>query len=438
MTTNPPATGALYPGRRKKHTRSAFVVSLLLANLAALGSASSHAADERMRPPALLITDWTPSYKLYVQPHAVWLDASDHVGANEPRLRETLRKAQEKKQYPELVIYAIPLRDLGQSSEGGFADYGDYWKENELIASRIAAFAKETGLAPRIYLEPDALSLAVQYRVDNNNNAESMRIYAERIGIFKKLVPLYRRSGALVYLDAAHSGWFDYADENVNRIAAALNEAGIDQASGLATNVSNRQPVTDGEAVPSLEGRNERHYLERLLPRLNNKKLDVVVDTSRNGGRTHARRYFLAAEGMLFDNETTGGIAPALRLVGRWQRQSNGDIEITPFHGKPKSLARLLAKEKYSFEAKRNILSAPPWLDAVGDVQPGLRPTDNPPAAIAGVIQRFRYIKPPDDCDGALNCPPGESKHAINQDTAKRQPADLPKGLREMASGLWN
>ena len=101
-------------------------------------------------------------------------------------------------------------------------------------------------------------------------------------------------------------------------------------------------------------------------------------------------------------------------------------------------MRRLLAKEKYTFNAEKSILQAPPWLDAVGDVQPGLPPTDRPPADMAGVIHRLRYIKPPDDCDGSLNCPPGESKHAINVDTAKRQPASVPEALQAAASKLWN
>ncbi len=146
------------------------------------------------RPDHLLVTDWTQSYELYAQPHAIWLLDSDRVGANEARLRETPDRAKAKKQYPEIVIYAIPLRDLGQSSEGGFANYDDYWQDNVLNARLVEAFVKATGLTPRIYLEPDALSLAVQYRVDHNNDAESMRIYAERIAIFRKIIPLYRRA----------------------------------------------------------------------------------------------------------------------------------------------------------------------------------------------------------------------------------------------------
>ena len=411
----------------------------LLAGWCLLCADVSVSGEYRMTPPdKLLVTDWTKSYELYAQPHAIWLDASDRVGANEARLRETLDRATAKGQYPEIVVYAIPLRDLGQSSDGGFANYDAYWKDNELNATLVEAFVKATGLKPRIYLEPDALSLSVQYRVDHKNNAESMRIYAERIAIFRRLIALYRGAGALVYLEAGHSGWFDYADENVDRIATALNEAGIDQADGLATNVSNRQPVTEAGAAASPDGKNERHYLQRLLPRLNNRKLDVVVDTSRNGGKTRAREYFLAPNGMLIDNDTASGNGAAFRLVGNWKKQASGDTLIAPFHGRKKSLRRLLEKEKYTFNAEKSILQAPPWLDAIGDVQLGLPPTDRPPAEVAGMIHRLRYIKPPDDCDGALNCPPGASKHAINADTAKRQPAQVPEAIRAMASKRWN
>ena len=422
-----------------KSMRRRGVFCALLAVVCSLGSGVACSGETPMpKAGSLLITDWTKSYELYKQPHAIWLDGDDRVGANEARLRDTLDRARAKKQYPEIVVYAIPLRDLGQSSDGGFANYDDYWKDNELNARLVADFVKSTGLKPHIYLEPDALSLSVQYRVDNKNNAESMRIYAERIAIFRKLIPLYRRAGALVYLDGAHSGWFDYADENVDRIASALNEAGIDEADGLATNISNRQPVTDAGPVPSEGGRNERHYLQRLLTRLKNKKLDVVVDTSRNGGTTHARQYFLAPNGMLIDNETSGGMRFAFRQVGSWQKDPTGDTLLTPFHGKQKSMRRLLAKEKYTFNAGKSILQAPPWLDAVGDVKLGLPPTDHPPADMTGVIHRLRYIKPPDDCDGSLNCPPGESKHVINLDTTKRQPARVPDVLEAAASRVWN
>src|SRR5688572_3560942 len=76
--------------------------------------------------PAILIPHWTPSYQLYHQPHAIWLDRYDTPGTNVPALQRLLKAAKASRQIPEVVIYAIPLRDLGQSSEGGFANYPDY------------------------------------------------------------------------------------------------------------------------------------------------------------------------------------------------------------------------------------------------------------------------------------------------------------------------
>jgi hypothetical protein len=373
---------------------------------------------EMPRPARLFTPTWTRSYQLYRQPHAIWLDRYDAVGANIEELTRTLKAAARSKQIPELVVYAIPMRDLGQSSEGGFASYDDYLADNRLNADLIQKFVTATGIHPVIYLEPDSIPLAVQYRRDHNHSAESQQIYADRIRVIKALIGIYQTSGAQVYLEAGHSGWFDYGMEDVQRIADALNEAGIRKADGLATNVSNRQPVLARKP----DEHHELHYLSRLLPLLGNKSLDVRVDTSRNGGSAgdfQARQYYLAPDGKLIDNETASG-----RLVGVWEPDAGGDIWLFPYYGEPKPLKRLTGKEKYTYNAQKRILSAPPWLDAVGDVKPGPSPTDTPPEAVARIIQHYRYIKPPDDCDGSLNCPPGASKSQINAATANRQPPE--------------
>jgi len=80
-----------------------------------------------------------------------------------------------------------------------------------------------------------------------------------------------------------------------------------------------------------------------------------------------------------------------------------------------------LKKEKYQWQTDKGLLIALPWLDAVGDVQPGPAPNDQLPANLAGIIQHYRYIKPPDDSDGALNFPAGASKQTLNAETANRQ-----------------
>lgn len=371
---------------------------------------------ELPKPLTLFIPTWTRSYQLYGQPHAVWLDEYKTVGANLNTLNKVLKAAAKAHQVPELVVYAIPMRDLGQSSEGGFANYEAYLQDNRLNADLVRQFVDVTAIHPVVYLEPDSIPLAVQYRRDHGADAASRQIYSDRIRVITALISLYRQAGAKVYLEGGHSGWFDYSDEDVQRIADALNEAGIANVDGLATNVSNRQPVMNS----GIEEHTEAHYLRRLLPLLQNRKLDVRVDTSRNGAPTHARQYYLHPDGQLLDNEVPTG-----RLVGQWQVSPNGDIRFLPFFGKSKLLSRLTGKEKYTYDVRRNILTAPAWLDAVGDVQPGPIPTDKPPTAVADVIGHYRYIKPPDDCDGALNCPPGHSKHDLKADTEKRQLLEL-------------
>lgn len=362
----------------------------------------------------VLIPFWTRSYELYHQPHAIWLNGDTEVGVNLGPLNHVLTAAEAYKQVPEIVIYAIPLRDLGQSSEGGFRNYDDYLADNRLLASAIKAFVEKTSLKPKVYLEPDALSLAIDFRKTHQNNAESMKIYQDRTSAISQLVRTYQNAGAEVYLDGAHSGWFDYSDADVQAIAQALNEAGMGEATGLVTNVSNRQKLRDGES------QSEFHYLQRLTPLLKNSHPDLVVDTSRNGGETHPRIFYLAPNGNLIDNELAGG-----RLVGQWRREEDGEIYFNPFWGKQKTLSALLKKEKYQFNIDKMILIAPPWLDPIGDVKLGHVPTDSPPASVNSVIHRLRYIKPPDDCDGSLNCPPGESKHDINVKTMRMQPPKL-------------
>ncbi|MEM0950656.1 MAG: glycoside hydrolase family 6 protein [Cyanobacteria bacterium P01_H01_bin.74] len=397
----------------------------------------------------VLIPRWTRSAELYGQPHAVWLSQDARVGANLKKLKKVLAQARRENKTPELVIYCIPLRDLGQSSEGGFATYSQYFQENTLIAEKIAEFVKKTGIKPVVYLEPDALPLAIQYKTDTQFSAKSQAIYTQRTQAIETLVRQYKAAGALVFLDAGHSGWFDFGLPTLSTLAKALNDSGVHHADGIASNISNRQPV--GEIA--LKPNTERHYLKNLLPLLNNSAnksarkmpLQVRVDTSRNGGQTRGRHYYLHPDGFLIDNEIKTG-----RLVGFWfekpvdflgfqptaffinGRQQCCDIIFSPFFGDKKQLSRLTGKEKYQYNPKTRILSAPPWLDAVGDVKLGPVPTDTPPESVSAVISAYRYIKPPDDCDGALNCPPGQSKSIINQKTEMKQRRknwQLPEGF---------
>lgn len=369
---------------------------------------------------------WTRSYQLYKQPHAIWLSEYGEPGVNLGQVYQVLMLAEKAQQTPEFVVYSIPLRDLGQSSVGGFQDGDSYLADNRLNASAIRDFVSRTGIAPTVYLEPDALaSVVTLMRSDSEEERqEAKALYDSRTAMIAQLVRLYRDAGAKVYLDGANSAWFDYEDQDIDAIATILNQAGIAQAHGLVTNVSNRQALKVGSE------QSEWRYLNRLLPRLQNQNLDVVVDTSRNGGRTFARQYYLAKSGDVIDNERPQG-----RIVGKWRQGSEGSIEtlwIYPFWGEPKVVSKLIKREKYQFFPEKNILQAPPWLDPVGDVKLGPPPTNNAPFILKPYIHRFRYVKPPDDCDGSINCPPGVSKQEINDLLLRLQP-----GVPLIESDVW-
>src|SRR5690242_18870485 len=93
---------------------------LLILGLAIVFLAIGWSWSELPRPLTLFAPTWTRSYQLYGQPHAVWLDQYKRVGANTDLLTRVLKAAAKAHRIPELVVYAIPMRDLGQSSEGGF------------------------------------------------------------------------------------------------------------------------------------------------------------------------------------------------------------------------------------------------------------------------------------------------------------------------------
>jgi len=398
---------------------------LLLGGLVAMTtSVSASPADQW----PLLVTDWTPSYTLYGQPHAIWLSGYTEVGVNLPELQQALSVASERYQQPEVVVYSIPERDMGQSSAGGFKTEAEYWADNQLVAEAIQNFVRKTGIAPRVYLEPDALghTLTLLRKAtgsgDPQKNYDARTLYRQRVRLLKGLVTLYQQAGAWVYLDAAHSGWFDYSDADVQSMAQILKECEVSQAHGLVFNISNRQKVGNG-SVPQTEA----HYADRLIKALERLSVtpqkisawDTVVDTSRNGGETHTRVYYLATDGGLFDNEWGDATASNARYVGQWQVVDT-DIQLQTLTGSPKWLRPIVEKDDYRWDEANHLLTAPPWLDPVGDVQPGPAPT-----AETGIpaVSCYRFIKPPDDCDGSLHCPPGASKSIINQTIHAQQPS---------------
>lgn len=149
------------------------------------------------------------------------------------------------------VTYAIPSRDCGGYSAGGFDETSyDAWVDQ--IASRLA------GKRAAVVVEPDSLAML-------SNSACTADLDQQRYRILSREVAAFTAAGVPAYLDAGNSNWVPAAT-----MAERLRQAGVQNARGFSTNVANYYPVAQEQAyaqrVSALTGGS--HY---------------VIDTSRNG-----------------------------------------------------------------------------------------------------------------------------------------------------------
>ncbi len=184
-------------------------------------------------------------------PQARWFGDWNSVATVKSDVAAYIRAANKAKARPTMVLYAIPGRDCGQYSAGGF-DAKTYKKWINKVAAGIK------GAKPLIVLEPDSLALDCGGKTRN-----SLLKYAT-----KKLT----KAGAWVYLDGGHSNW-----RTPKAMATRLKAAGISHARGFATNVSNFNSTSA-----------EKRYAKKVSAALRQQKVTAahrhyVVDTSRNG-----------------------------------------------------------------------------------------------------------------------------------------------------------
>lgn len=167
---------------------------------------------------------------------------------------------------PMLVVYSIPDRDCGQFSSGGLPGV-------EAYKAWVAQVAKGLeGSSPLLVLEPDALPF---YHGGECGNADN------RVKLLRWATRRLSDAGAWVYIDAGHSGWTTgdptTDDTPWDGRAELLKKAGVADARGFSTNVSNFRRT-----------KAEHHYAQwmvRELKGLGVKGTKYVVDTSRNGAK---------------------------------------------------------------------------------------------------------------------------------------------------------
>jgi endoglucanase len=159
---------------------------------------------------------------------AVWLTSGtpSQVSAT---VTSTLREANLEQALPVLVLYNIPGRDCGSYSAGGAENTAAYETWIDAIAAAIG------NQKVVILLEPDALADLPSDCGYNPTQVNIPQATADRYTQIQYAVTtLEAGAQTSVYLDAGNSHW-----QAVPIMAARLAQAGIQQAQGFFTNVSN-------------------------------------------------------------------------------------------------------------------------------------------------------------------------------------------------------
>ncbi|GAA2520045.1 glycoside hydrolase family 6 protein [Rarobacter incanus] len=271
---------------------AAAVVALWLAIVACAGPALTPAAaalparvskqlyvdpDSQAAAAARTATGVTGRAVRYIAktPQARWVGDWNPIASVRAQVRAYLRGAHRAGATGVLVLYAIPGRDCGSYSAGGFAA-SDYKRWVRQVAKAVR------GYRPIVVVEPDAL-------MQDCATAKTTRLVAWAAKTLS-------RAGAWVYLDGGHSQWRSPADT-----ARRLRAAGIKHARGFFTNVSNFNATA-----------RERRYARLVARQLKAKGVTAahrhaIIDVSRNGRG--------AAPGNQWCNPAGRGLGERPRLV---------------------------------------------------------------------------------------------------------------------------
>jgi endoglucanase len=161
-------------------------------------------------------------------PQAVWLTSGTPSEVSTTVI-STLKEANVERAVPVFVLYNIPGRDCGSYSAGGAENTADYEAWIDAVAGAIGSQKAV------VVLEPDALADLPSDCGYNPAQVNIAQATADRYTqINFALTTLEVGSQTLVYLDAGNSHW-----QAVPIMAARLAQAGVQQAQGFFTNVSN-------------------------------------------------------------------------------------------------------------------------------------------------------------------------------------------------------
>jgi endoglucanase len=188
--------------------------------------------------------------QISTQPTAIWLGEWLTAERMPDVIGEYVSEAEEAGTTLVFVAYAIPNRDCGGHSAGGL-DYDEYGAWAEALAEQLA------GTGAVMIVEPDSLAMLFSEKCSGEEE--------RRLPLIKGALEAFSGAGLTSYLDAGNNNWIPE-----HRMAEMLTKAGVENARGFFTNVSNFYRVDE-----------EREYGEALSALLGGKRF--VIDVSRNG-----------------------------------------------------------------------------------------------------------------------------------------------------------
>lgn len=166
-------------------------------------------------------------------PQAVWLTSGtpSNISAT---VTKTLAQADAQQSVPVFVLYNIPGRDCGSYSAGGAQSTGAYETWIDAVASAIGDHKVV------IALEPDAIANLPSDCGYDPTQVNIPQATADRYTqINYAVIRLEQDQHTLVYIDGGNSNW-----QAVGNIAQRLVTAGLENAQGFFSNVSNFRDST--------------------------------------------------------------------------------------------------------------------------------------------------------------------------------------------------
>jgi cellulose 1,4-beta-cellobiosidase len=227
-------------------------------------------------------------------PTAVWLDSIASVSSVGQHLDDAiaLEKRTGKPSVALLVAYDLPERDCSAQASAGelsAADGGEARYQSGFLDPLAAQLRARPSQRVAIVLEPDSLgNIVTNTRVPKC--AAAAPVYTRSLAAAVRTLSM---PNVWLYLDVAHAGWLGWT-RNRTKLAGLVKEiltagGGPDRIRGFATNVSNYDPLHDGDLAklePSDPCPDELTYVEKLTASFAEVGVagkGFLVDTSRNG-----------------------------------------------------------------------------------------------------------------------------------------------------------